>query len=154
MGTKCVVVVDILPDCYSQAFGCGKLVDIDQFRLQTAEPPLNHDVVRPTGFPVHALANVGFFQQILVRFACELTALIRVQNRRCAVGFHSTLYCSDDRLCVQRVRQIPAHNLPTVPVDDGGEVHVSPVHFDIGDVDRPDLIGEVNDLISEQIRDN
>ena len=74
--TNGVVFVDIVPNCGSQFPGGIELADMDQFRFQTAESACDPDVVHPTGFSVHALPDVQGCQQLLIRCACELTALV------------------------------------------------------------------------------
>ena len=43
-------------------------------------------------------------------------------------------------------------NLPAVPVDYRSQIHVPMRHGNIGDVDGPDLIGEDNFVVPQQIR--
>ena len=50
---------------------------------------------------------------------------------------------------VQSVGQVPADNHAAVPVDNGSQVHMAVLHFDVCDVDGPDLIWKGNSLVSE-----
>ena len=109
-------------------------VDVDFFLFQTAEPALHHDVICPALPPVHALRDVIFFQKASVFLACELTALIAVENRRGTVPFYSIADSFQYMISLKRIRQPPADDFPAVPVDDCSQIHVVTVHFDIGDV--------------------
>ena len=50
---------------------------------------------------------------------------------------------------VQGVGQVSADNHAAVPVDNGSQVHMAVLHFDVCDVDVPDLIWKGNSLVSE-----
>ncbi len=52
-----------------------------------------------------------------------------------------------DGLQAQGVGEIPAYDFPAVPVDDGGQIHVAAIQFDIGDVNGPNLIWKGNLLV-------
>ena len=52
----------------------------DQLRFQAAEPALDHNIVCPAGFTVHALADMQSFQKLFILVACKLASLIRVEN--------------------------------------------------------------------------
>ena len=154
VGPEAIVAVNVLPDGAAQSPGIVVLIDVDSFCFQAAEPALDHDVIRPAGLAIHALTDVEVFQKVLVLGAGELTALIRVGDSRGAVELHGIPYRPDDGTGVQSVGEVPAHNLPAEPVDESGEVHVAMLHPDVGDVDGPNLIWELNADISQQIRHN
>ena len=65
------------------------------------------------------------------------------------MGCHSILDRLNHLDGVQRVGQIPANNHAAVPVDDGSQVHMTVLHFDVSDIDGPDLIWKENILVSE-----
>lgn len=46
-------------------------------------------------------------------------------------------------------RGVPTHNFPAVPVDDGREIHMTAVKFDVSNVDRPYLIWERNGFVTQ-----
>ena len=50
---------------------------------------------------------------------------------------------------VQGVGQVPANNHAAVPVNNGSQVHMAVLHFDVCDVEEPDLIWKENGLVSE-----
>lgn len=50
---------------------------------------------------------------------------------------------------IQGVGQVPANDHAAVPVDDGRQLHMAMLHFDVCDVDRPNLIWKKNILVSE-----
>ena len=52
-----IVITDILADSLAQFLRRTEFIDVDHLRFQTAEPTLDHDIVRPTGLAVHALAD-------------------------------------------------------------------------------------------------
>ena len=54
----------------------AEFVDVDALGFEAAEPPLDHDVVRPAGFPVHALTDMALSQELFVVFTGELAPLV------------------------------------------------------------------------------
>ncbi len=62
-------------------------VEVDFFCFQAPEPALDHDVVRPAGFSVHALPDLHLFQQRLIFSARELASLVAVDDGQCSVFF-------------------------------------------------------------------
>ena len=52
------------------------------------------------------------------------------------MGFNCLQDSVQDGLGAQCDRQLPAHDLSAVPVDDPGQVHVPMIQLHIGDVDR------------------
>ena len=73
-----VVGVDILPYGDPGFTDVIALRRISFFVLEAAEPSLNHDVICPTAFPVHALTDPVFVHEVNVLLTCELTSLIRI----------------------------------------------------------------------------
>ena len=73
-----VVVVNVAADRRAQLFRAAIFVDVNQLRLEAAEPALDHDVVCPAGFAVHALADAQALEQPFVFFTGKLTALVRI----------------------------------------------------------------------------
>ena len=59
-----VVSVDILPDGCSGIFDVIVLCQVGFFILEATEPALNHDVVCPAAFAIHALTNTIFLYKI------------------------------------------------------------------------------------------
>ena len=77
-----VVSMDILPNgtpCFTDVV---ILRQISFFILKAAEPALDHDVICPPAFPVHALTDAVFLYEVNVLLTCELTSLIRIQDLR------------------------------------------------------------------------
>lgn len=58
--------------------------------FKAAEPSLDNHVINPPGFAVHTLTDAVRFEKGDIIVACELTALIRVDDCRGAVSG----YCS------------------------------------------------------------
>lgn len=147
-----VVVRNIAANEHPQISRRRIFVRIDLLRLEAAEPALDHDVVRPAALSVHALADAELPQESLVRVACELASLIRVQYGGNAMLFHGIPDRLQDEGHIQRVREMMGDDLPTVPVDDGCKVHVPVRHRQVCDVDRPYLVRESSLVIAKQIR--
>ena len=119
MRSERVVVINVAADRRAQLFWATVLIDIDQFRLEAAEPALDHDVVCPAGFAVHALANSQTLEQPLVFFTGKLAALVRIQDGGHAAMLDRALDSFQYRPRIQRVGQSPADDLAAEPVDDG-----------------------------------
>ena len=103
MGTQGIIEVDILADLRAQVSGRMELIDIDQLRLQRAKPALNHDIVGPAGFAVHALANVQVTKQALVFVTGKLTALIRIEDSRSPAVYNGPhVKTTDEKIIVNQ----------------------------------------------------
>ena len=98
------------------------------------------------------LANVQRVEERLIFGVGELVGPVGVDGSRNAEAFHSCLHRIQNQRGFQRIGQLPAHDFSAEPVDDCSQVHMAVLHFDIGDIDRPDLIWEINSFISQQIR--
>ena len=73
-----VVSVDVTSNSSSGFLDVVILCQINFFIFEAAKPTLNHDVVSPAAFSVHALADIIFFYKVNVWLACKLATLIRV----------------------------------------------------------------------------
>ena len=71
-----VVDVYILSDSNSCFTDVVVLCQIGFLILEAAEPALNHDVVCPATFSIHALADAVFLYKVNVLLTCKLTTLI------------------------------------------------------------------------------
>ena len=78
MASLKVVGVDILSDSSPCFPDVVVLCQIGFLILEAAEPSLNHDVVSPTAFSIHTLADTVFLYKVNVLLTCKLTTLIRV----------------------------------------------------------------------------
>lgn len=77
-----VVSVDILPDGSSGFFDVIVLCQISFFIFEAAEPTLNHDVICPAAFAIHALPDAVYLYKINVLLTCKLATMIRIQYLR------------------------------------------------------------------------
>ena len=110
MRTFCIVAVNIVSNSLTQFTWSLKFIDVNQLTFQAAKPSLNHNVVCPACFSVHALLYLIFFQPALIIFAGKLTALVRINDFRLAVLSDSFLHCFQNRCSIQRIRQFIAHD--------------------------------------------
>ena len=152
MRTHVVILVDKAVNAGSELSLGRVFLNVDLLSLQAAEPPFNHNVVRPAGLSVHALPDMQRFEQGLIVIAGELAALVGVDDRRDAVALHRFTDCFQDGGRFQGIGQPPTHDLAAVPVNDRSQVHVVAFHPDVGDVDRPHLIRELSHITPEQVR--
>ena len=116
-----VVSVDILSNGGSGFFNVIVLRQIGFFVLEAAKPALNHDIVCPATFAIHALTNVVFLYKINVLLTCKLASLIRIQYLR--VGCHECLFQSIyDHSGVKSIVYLPAHDTAAVPINNGCQI--------------------------------
>ena len=73
--------------CFSDIVVLGQ---IGFLVLETPEPSFNHDIISLTAFTIHALTDLVLFEKVYVLIACELTALIRIQDNR--FRYHKRLF--------------------------------------------------------------
>ena len=50
-----IVFPDEVRNILPEFFGAVVFINVNLLRLERAEPPLNHDIIRPPGLAVHAL---------------------------------------------------------------------------------------------------
>ena len=86
-----IVFLDEVRNTLPEFFGAVVFININLLRLERAEPPLNHDIVRPPGLAVHTLADVLAFKISFIFFTGKLTALVAVQD-----GGHTNIFSKYD----------------------------------------------------------
>lgn len=145
-----VVTVDITSDCLPCFFDIIILCQISFFIFKTAEPSLDHDIIRPTAFSIHALTDSVLFDEIDISLAGKLTPLIRIQDPWFC-DFECFFQCGDHHSRIQRIIHFPAYNTAAVPIYDSCQIQISTTDWDIGNINRSGLIGFINNSISEQI---
>ena len=119
--------------------------------LQRLPEALDEHVVAPCPLAVHADGNAMALELLRELQARELAALVGIHDLGLAVAGHGLLQRLHAEVCGQRVRESECQNPAARPVHDGAEVHEAPAHRDIGDVQRPDLVGPLARHVSEQI---
>lgn len=83
--------------------------------------------------------------------AGELTALIRIEDRRRSPAGNGLLHGLHAKPHIHGVGQPLGQHLTAVPIDHGTQIEPACVHAHVGDVHGPDLIGMRNGLVSQQI---
>ena len=73
--------------CFSDIVVLGQ---IGFLVLETPEPSFNHDIISPAAFTIHALTDQALFEKVYVLIACEMTAMIRIQDNRFC--YHKCLF--------------------------------------------------------------
>ena len=101
MTTFKVVSVHIFTDCLPCFSDIVILSQICFLVLEAPEPSFNHDIISPAAFTIHALTDLVFFEKVHVLIACELTALIRIQDNRFC--YHKRLFNAVMNILVSRV---------------------------------------------------
>lgn len=71
-----VICVNIAADGSSCFLDVVVLRQIRFFILKATKPTLNHDIVSPATFSIHALTDAVSFNKVNVLLTCKLTALI------------------------------------------------------------------------------
>ena len=116
-----VVSVDILSDGSSGFFDVIVLCQISFFIFEAAEPTLNHDVICPASFAIHALPDAVYLYKINVLLTCKLATLIRIQYLRFC--YLKCLFLSiNDHSGIKRIIYFPANNATTVPINNSCQI--------------------------------
>ena len=116
-----VVGVNILSNSSSGFFDVIILYQIGFFILEATKPVLNHDIVRPAAFSIHALTDAVFFYEINVLLTGKLTSLVRIQYLW--FGYLKCFFQSiDDHSGIKRIINFPADNTAAVPVDNSCQI--------------------------------
>ena len=76
-----VIFVDIFLDCSSGLLDVFPFSKIHLFVFKTSEPALNHDVISPSAFTIHALTYVVFFKIIFVFRTGKLLSFIKSKKQ-------------------------------------------------------------------------
>ena len=126
-------------------------LQINVFVFQRSPEPFDEDVVEGSATTIHADLNPACKQSFCVRTACELNTLICVEDLRDAL-FKSLIQSRQTELHVHAVGQSPAQNVAAVPVHDSHQIQESSTQRKIRDVAAPNLVGTINDNVSQQIR--
>ena len=82
MATFKVVGIDVFPYCSPGFFDVGVFCKVCLFVLEAPEPAFDHDVVGPPAFAIHTLTDAVAADEVDILIACELTALIRIDDQR------------------------------------------------------------------------
>ena len=125
---------------------------VDVVVLDRSPQPLDKHVIQRPPSSVHADPDTAFKEHRGELLAGELTSLIRVEDFRFSVLRQCLLENFDAEAAVQRGRQTPCKDAPTVPVDNGAEVSEAAVEADVGDIGAPHLVGVVDHYATKQIR--
>ena len=135
--------------CFWTSF---KGVQIYAFILERPPEPLNHPIIDPAPFTIHADLDVRISQHVDPMSTCELAALISVEYLWRTVFGQRLFQGLDAEVHVHGVGMLPRKDLATVPVHDVNKVQEAPPHWDIGDVRTPDLVRTVNHDVPQQRR--
>ena len=110
--------------CRNRLSGFSDVVPFRQVGFiifESAEPPLDHDVVGPAAFAIHALADSVLTKEVPVFAAGELASLIGVEDIRFC---HPERFPAgaDARSGIQRIVKLPSDDAAADPVDDGCQI--------------------------------
>ena len=125
-----VVCVNICCNRLSGLFDIVPFRQISFVIFEGTEPSLDHDIVGPAAFAIHALTDVVFLKKIFVFMAGKLATLIRVKNYRLCYfkGFFAGVNAGS---CIKRVVQFPSDDASAVPIDDSGQIQESSLDWNI-----------------------
>lgn len=135
-----VITVDIMSNCSFGFFDIIVLCQIGFFIFETAEPSLNHDIIRPTALSIHALTDSVLFDEIYIPLAGKLTSLIGIQNPRLC-SFECFFKSCNHHSGIKGIIHLPAYNTAAVPINDSCQVQISASDWNIGyQLTMPDLV--------------
>ena len=101
MTTFKVVCMHIFPNSLPCFSNIVILSQICFLIFEIPEPSFDYDIVGPAAFAIHALTDLVLFEKVHVLIACELTALIRIQDNRFC--YHKRLFNAVMTILVSRV---------------------------------------------------
>ena len=120
-------------------------------RLDGTPEALYPDVVLAAATAIHTDPDAEPLAGGQPLAARVLTALVGVDNVRCAMGFHGLPKHLDAVLLVQSVVQSPCHDTAAVHVYYRRKVHKPVQHRYVGDVDAPHLVGAADVKSAKQV---
>ena len=101
MATFIVVCMHIFPNSLPCFSNIVILSQICFLIFEIPEPSFDYDIVGPAAFAIHALTDLVLFEKVHVLIACELTALIRIQDNRFC--YHKRLFNAVMTILLSRV---------------------------------------------------
>ena len=147
-----VVFIDIFRNAASQPFGRFVFCYVQIIAFQAPKPTFNYHVIHPACLAVHTLPDALITEIFRIIIAGELATLVRIDDFRLAVHRDSSFCRHQDRRGIKTVGQFKTHDIAAVPVDYRRQIHVTSAHFDVGYINRPNLIRCGNSEIFQQIR--
>ena len=140
-----IVEDNVLGDkLFGEVSGC-QAMKFEGFTLQKGEPGLDRDVIGAAAFIGDTVSNLTSLEESSIGDRGELTALVGVKDQPDALAsgdvgeglFHGL----DDEGVVVKARLAVCYNASVVEVFDHTQILYAFRRLDVGDVDRPLLVG-------------
>jgi hypothetical protein len=136
-----IIIVQILIQAFDERISilCRPNVNILLFEC----PPKSFDIniVKSPASTVHAYCYSLSFKVLYPYWAGELRALVGVQYLRFSVFSNSLLKHLKTTFCTKCVRKAPPYNVTAVNVDNCSKVKEAMLHWDICNINTPNVIG-------------
>lgn len=142
MRSYTVVIIYILVNQLADLSRSLVFVGIKLFCLETAKLSFNHDVVGPAAPAIHALTDIQAAKPLFIVGTGKLTTLIEIEDGWNDTLFDRFFYGMNDIFCFQTVGKVMADQPSAIPVNDCSQIHRGMQHWNVGDGNRPYLIGE------------
>ena len=107
-------------------------MQIDLLVFDASPESFHEHVVAPTAFAVHADLNAVVLEQPREGLACELAALVGVEDLRATMLRDRRLHRFEAEVRRQRIGQPPGQDPTSGPVQNRKQVDEAPTHRNIG----------------------
>jgi len=144
MGSLVVVIIHVPLDSFKELMTIVSGVQIHIFSFQRSPEALDPLVIQASATSIHTDLNSMVFKKVNPGLTRKLRPLVGVDDIGFAMPGNGLTKDFVGVFAVQRVGKAPTHNVSAVHVNDSRQVHKSPVHGDVRDVNGPNLIGMRN----------
>jgi len=124
-----------------------------QSALTITPQPLDENVVAPAALALHALARVDACSLGNELGAAELAALVGVDDLERAVAQGRLAQRLNAAVRLHRDGHAALQHPTVVQVQHGHPVHPAARYRDVGDVQRPGLVGPLDGDVAQQVRE-
>src|SRR5215467_15706569 len=153
MQSFAVVEIEIAADSRHERRRVFVVLDVNVFVLERSPEALNKDVVKDPSTAIHTDQDADALQAPGEFAAGELRTLIAVENLRSADP-QRVFERDQTKVDLQSVGNLPAQDVPAVPVDDRHQIDKTSQQANVSDVRAPNLIRAFNLHIAQQVRIN
>lgn len=130
-------------------------MQIDLFVLERLPESLHEDVVAPAALPIHAQRNAMRLANEANECGIgELAALVSVEDLRYAVQGDCLFQRGDAKVRRHSVGDAPSEHPARRPIENGAQIQKASAHRDIRYIGRPDMVGLMDDQVTQQIRED
>lgn len=126
-------------------------IQIGVLLLESSEPALNNRITSSPAFPVHADSYAQIAQAVYPISTGVLSSLTGIADLRLTIDSDSFPQQRSLILFLQAIGKLPTNDKSAVKVNNCRQKHGSALHYNVGNIDCPDLIRTGNTYPAQQV---